>query len=303
MHPSGEQIEIRYGDARAVVVEVGGGIRRYDVAGVPVLDGYDVEHMVDGARGQPLLPWPNRLHDGRYTWEGRELVVPMDEPGQGNALHGVTRWRSWSAREVAETSVTMGLLLRPLPAYPFSLDLSVRYVLGDEGLTVTTTATNLGDAAAPYGHGAHPYVAVGTELVDDAVLALPARTWLPTDDDQIPTGREPVEGTAYDFRTPRVLGDTQMDYAFTDLERGSDGRATLVLSAPDGGRRVEVWVDASYPYLEVFTGDALPDPARRRQGLGVEPMTCPPNAFVTGEDVVRLEPGASVSTAWGIRVG
>jgi aldose 1-epimerase len=303
MHPSGDQVEIQYGDARAVVVEVGGGIRRYDVAGVPVLDGYDVDAMVDGARGQPLVPWPNRLHGGRYTWDGIEHVVPLDEPEQSNALHGVTRWRSWTAREIADATVTMGLLLRPLPAYPFTLDLTVRYALGDDGLTVTTTATNVGDAAAPYGHGAHPYITVGTERVDDAVLHLPARTWLPTDEDQIPTGRAPVEGTVYDFRSPRALGDTEIDYAFTDLERSPDGRAALTLSAPDGGRQVTVWVDENYPYLEVFTGDALPDPARRRQGLGVEPMTCPPNAFVTGEDVVRLDPGTSVTTAWGIQVG
>jgi aldose 1-epimerase len=303
MHPSGDQVEIRYGEQRAVVVEVGGGVRAYDVGGEAVLDGYDVDHMVDGARGQPLIPWPNRLHGGRYTWDGREHVVPMDEPAQNNALHGVTRWRSWRPREVTAGAVTMGLRLLPLPAYPYALDLTVRYVLADDGLTVTTTATNIGADAAPYGHGAHPYITVGTERIDDAVLHLPADTWLPTDADQIPTGRAPVEGTVYDFRTPRELGDVQIDYAFTDLLRGPDGRAELLLASPDGRRRVTVWVDETYPYLEVFTGDTLPRADRRRQGLGVEPMTCPPDAFRTGEDLVRLEPGGSVSTSWGIRPG
>lgn len=290
MHPSGDQVEIRYGEQRAVVVEVGGGVRAYDVAGEAVLDGYDVEQMVDGARGQPLIPWPNRLHTGRYTWDGAEHVVPLDEPEQGNALHGVTRWRSWHPLEVGAASVTMGLRLRPLPAYPFHLELAVRYTLSDDGLTVTTTAKNVGLQAAPYAHGAHRYITVGTERIDDAVLHLPAATWLPTDADQIPTGRAPVEGTAYDFRSPRALGATEMDYAFTDLDRGGGGRVELVLASPDDARRVTVWVDEHYPYLEVFTGDALPDASRRRQGLGVEPMTCPPDAFRTGEDVIRLEP-------------
>ena len=69
-----------------------------------------------------------------------------------------------------------------------------------------------------------------------------------------------------------------------------------------GGWRVEVgevavWVDEAWPWLQVFTGD-LPD--IRRRGLAVEPMTCPPQAFRTGEDVIRLEPGESWSGEWGI---
>lgn len=299
--PSGQQTEIRYGDQRAVVVEVGGGIRGYDVAGERVLDGYQVDEMVTAARGQPLIPWPNRLHEGRYRWDGEEHVVPLDEPEKGNALHGLTRWRSWAVAEHEEASVTMALRLLPQPAYPFALALSVTYALADDGLTVTTSATNVGDRAAPYAHGAHPYVTVGTERVDDALLTVPAATWLPTDEDQIPTGREPVDGTPYDFREQRAVGGTQIDYAFTELARGGDGRAHVVLAAPDGSRRVTVWLDDSYPYVEVFTGDTLPTAERRRRALGVEPMTCPPDAFRTGQDLLRLEPGSTVTTRWGIR--
>ncbi len=110
-----------------------------------------------------------------------------------------------------------------------------------------------------------------------------------------------MDGTPYDFRTPRPLGDVAIDYACTDLDRDGDGRATVVLEAPDGSRRVEVWLDEHYPYVEIFTGDALPHEHRRRQGLGIEPMTCPPDAFRTGQDLIRLSPGQSVTTRWGIR--
>lgn len=302
MQPSGQQTEIRHGDSCAVLVEVGGGVRSYDVGGGAVLDGYGADEMVTGARGQPLIPWPNRLHGGSYTWDGAPHAVPIDEPEQDNSLHGLTRWRSWQPTDVGAATVTMRLRLLPQPAYPFALDLAIRYDLDDDGLTVTTTANNLGTHPAPYGHGAHPYITVGTERLDDALLQLPGSTWLPTDDAQIPTGREPVDGTPYDFRALRPIGDTEVDYAFTDLLRGADGRAELVLAA-DGGRRVAVWVDESYPYLEMFTGDTLPQEHRRRKGLGVEPMTCPPDAFRTGQDLIRLEPGASVTTRWGIRPG
>lgn len=296
--PSGEQVELVRGDQRAVVVEVGGGLRSYDVAGVAVIDGYAEDEMVTAARGLPLIPWPNRLHGGRYTWDGAEHQVPLDEPEKGNALHGVCRFRNWRATDRRDDAVTMALRLHPSPPYPFLLDLAVRYALTDDGLLVTTSATNVGTQAAPYAQGAHPYLSVGT-LVDEAELQVPAASWLPTDGDQIPTGTDSVEGTAYDFRTPRRIGELKIDYAFTDLERTTDGRATLTLSA--GPRRVELWVDEGYPWLEVFTGDTVPDDARKRHGLGVEPMTAPPNAFVSGTGVIRLDPGECVNHSWGVR--
>jgi aldose 1-epimerase len=293
-------VEIRHGAQRAVVVEVGGGIRHYEAGGWQVLDGYRADQMVTAARGQPLIPWPNRLHTGRYSWDGTEHRAPLNEPEQDNAIHGVTRWLSWTAEEVGESAATMHLVLLPRPAYPFALDLAVRYELGDAGLTVTTTARNIGDADAPYGHGAHPYLTAGTELVDDAELHVPAASWLPTGPAQIPIGTESVEGTPYDFRQPRPIRRVHLDYAFTDLERDAAGRAVLTLAGPN--RRVQLWVDEHYPYLEVFTGDTVPEPDRRRRGLGVEPMTCPPDAFRTGQDVVRLRPGGTFTSRWGILV-
>lgn len=296
--PSGEQFELSRGAQRAVVVEVGGGVRTYEVDGVAVLDGYDESTMVTAGRGQVLVPWPNRLHGGRYTWDGAEHPVPMDEPAKGNALHGLARFRAWRPVDRSADAVTMALRLHPSPPYPFSLDLTARWALTDEGLTVEHTATNIGATAAPYALGTHPYIRVG-ERVDEARLTLPAATWLPTDDDQIPTGVQPVDGTAYDFRAGREIGALEIDYAFGDLTRGPDGRVRLLLEGD--GRAVEVWADEGFPYLEVFTGDAVPEPERRRQGLGVEPMTAPPNAFVTGEGLIRLEPGATVTHRWGVR--
>ncbi len=297
--PSGEQIELVHGSQRAVVVEVGGGLRTYDVDGVPVLDGYDEPEMVTAARGQVLVPWPNRLHGGRYTWDGAEHEVPLDEPDQGNALHGLTRFRAWRAIDRDGDAVTMTLRLHPSPPYPFCLDLSARWTLTDDGLVVEHTATNVGESAAPYALGSHPYISVGGRI-DDALLTVPADQWLPTDEDQIPTGTEPVEGTPYDFREPRRLGPLAVDHAFTDLRRDASGRACLRLESLQ--QRVEVWVDESFGWLEVFTGDTVPQPERRRRGLGVEPMTAPPNAFVTGEGLQRLEPGDTVRSRWGVRL-
>ena len=297
---TGQQYEIRSGRQRAVVVEVGGGIREYTVDGVAVLDGYDAQDMATAARGCPLIPWPNRLHEGTYTWDGEQHQVAVNEPDKNNALHGFTWFTNWAASDYADDCVTMRLRLHGQQGYPFVLDLSVRYTLSDAGLAVSACARNVGGAPAPYAFGAHPYLTVGTEFVDEAVLHLPAETYLPTDESQIPTGREAVDGTAFDFRTPRPIGDVEMDYAFTDLERDDQGRVWLDLAHPDGERSVRVWADESFPYLEVFTGDSVPEAQRRRRGLGVEPMTCPPNAFKTGQDVRRLGRGEQFVCKWGI---
>jgi aldose 1-epimerase len=189
-------------------------------------------------------------------------------------------------------------VLHPQPGYPFALALGVEYVLSEEGLRVTTTATNIGSERCPFGGGAHPYLTAGTALVDDAILHAPAQTVLRADERGIPIGAEPVEGTEYDFRDPRPLGPTELDHCFTDLERDDDGRATIELWDPRGGTGVVLWMDRSYPYVMLFTGDPLPEVARR--SLAVEPMTCPPNALATGEALTVLEPGVSHVGVWGI---
>ena len=298
--PSGEQFEITSGGQRATVVEVGGGLRTYTVGDRAVLDGYDEAAICDGARCQTLVPWPNRVHDGKWTWRDVDLQLALTEPEQHNAIHGLVRWMPWSVIERDDSSITVGCLSYPQPGYPWTIEVRNAWSLGADGLAVETTIANRSDSTAPVAGGFHPYVRVGTATIDDAVLTVPGDTRILTGEQQIPTGREPVAGTAYDFRTPRRIGDLAIDHTYTDLHRDSDGRARLRLAAPDGSEQVTVWVDAAYPYLELFTGDALPDPSRRRQGLGVEPMSVPPNALVTGESVVALDPGASWRGHWGI---
>jgi aldose 1-epimerase len=170
------------------------------------------------------------------------------------------------------------------------------------GLQVTVTARNRGSHAAPYGTGSHPYLTVRTASVDGCELTLPAGSWLPMDDRGIPSGPpEPVDGTEYDFRQPRVIGTTRLDHALTGLSRDGDGRAWSYLAAGGGnGPRAGLWAGEGYDWLQVFTGDPL-GPDRRRKAVAIEPMTCPPNAFVSGIGLLTLAPGESVAHSWGIQ--
>jgi aldose 1-epimerase len=300
--PSGEQFKIRRGPHRATIVEVGGGIREYEVDGRPVLDPYPAEEMCDGAHGAPLIPWPNRLGDGRYSFDGRDHRVSLTEPERGNAIHGLLRWCNWQAIERSAEHVVMAIRLHPQSGWPFALDVSAAYSLGDAGLTVQTSVHNRGRGPCPFGSGQHPYVSGGHGVaLDDCSLSFEAETRILTDPDrQLPTGREPVTGSEFDFRSPRRIGGLQIDDPFTDLARDGDGLAWVRLECPDGGR-VELWADSSYTVIQLYTGDTLA-PGRRRQGLAAEPMTCPPNALASGEGVVRLEPGESHVSRWGVRL-
>src|SRR5262249_39397700 len=111
-------------------------------------------------------------------------------------------------------------------------------------------------------------------------------------------GSEAVAGTEYDFPQPRRIGSIKLDPAFYHPQRGDDGLPRGEL--PDSGRGAKnsPLGRPNYPYLMLFSGDPLPDVQRR--SLAVEPMTCPPNAFRTGDALIRLEPGASFTGAWGI---
>jgi aldose 1-epimerase len=280
------------------VVEVGAGVRSYFAGGRELLDGYGADEMCTSGRGQVLVPWPNRIEDGRYEFDGRSHQLALTEPTAANAIHGLVRWARWSVADQEPRRVVLEHLVLPQPGYPFAVALSVEYTLSETGLSVRKTATNVGSEPCPYGAGAHPYLTVGTDTVDSASLQAPGSTVLQSDERGIPTGRAAVEDTEYDFRRERTIGATTLDHCFTDLERDEDGLARVVLRDPESASGLTLWMDEAYGYLMLFTGDPLPDVARR--SLAVEPMTCPPNAFRTGEDLIRLEPGGSFTGSWGL---
>jgi len=304
---TGLQYEIEAGPYRATVTELGAGLRELAFHGQPVIAGHEPDELPPAGAGELLAPWPNRVDGGRYAFGGTEHQLALTEPARANAIHGLTRWMAWTLVRRDAGAV----LLRSAPhgqqGYPFSLEIEAEYRLDPgTGLQVTVTARNRGSHSAPYGSGSHPYLTVRTPSVDGCELTLPAEFWLPLDDRGIPSAPpEPVKGTEYDFRQPRAIGATRLDHALTGLSRGGDGRAWAYLAADgaadgEAGPRVGLWAGEGYRWLQVFTADPL-GPDRRRRAVAIEPMTCPPNAFVTGDDLIVLEPGDTVTHTWGIQ--
>ena len=237
------------------------------------------------------LPSPLAIHVARGT--------PLTEPAFHNTSHGLVRWVPWRVVEQAEDSLTVGTRLHPQPGWDGVLDLAVTYALDDSGLTVTSRATNVGHATVPFGYGAHPYVAIAGTPLAEVVLQIPAGEEILVDDRMLPTSTAPVRPET-DFRTPRALGPTSLDTAFTALERdpGTDRWTVTVSGLRDRGD-VHLWADGSFDWLQVFTVKGADD-APGVRGIAVEPMSCPAEAFNSGQGLVVLTPGESWSGTWGI---
>ncbi len=294
--PTGEQYEIASGAYRAVVTEVGATLRSFSVEGRDVVRGFSVEEMSRAGRGQNLIPWPNRIRDGRYTFNGVTQQLALSEPARQNASHGLVRYAPWILIDRKVDAITHRVRIYPQPGWPGTLEAMITHRVGDEGLTVTVEATNIGAEELPFGYGAHPYLTVGESTVDEVAVTVPASSYLEVDDRLLPTAISPVDGTVYDLRQGPVLGSAKLDTAMTGLARDADGRwrVRLVL----GDRYAELWGDETMQWAQVFTGGPSRD-----SSIAVEPMTCGPDAFNAGpthDDMRVLGPGATFVGEWGI---
>ena len=300
--PSGAQAEITAGGYAAATTEVGGGLRTLTFDGRPLVAGYAETAMCGAGRGQVLVPWPNRVADGRYTFDGHDEQLALSQPSEGHAIHGLTRWSNWLLVDHAADTATWAHRLHPQPGYPHTLDLRVSYTLAaSQGLTVHVEARNVGAARAPFGAGFHPYLTAGSDVVDADVLTLPAATVLHTDSRSIPDGEADVATAGLDFRRGRPIGAVVLDHGFGALVPDpADGRIRVTLAGWD--RSTTLWADAAFRWLQVFTGDGL-GPEHARRALAVEPMTCPANALASGTDLLVLEPGEAFAASWGIVAG
>lgn len=295
---SGRQLSISAHGYEAVIASVGASLRILRHEGRDLVVPFDADEVRPAYRGATLAPWPNRVIDGRYTFDGAEQQLPLTEPARSHALHGLAAWSEFSDREIADDRIVIATTIEPQAGYPHRVEVQVEYRVDAEGLTQTVTARNLGTTPAPWGTGPHPYLVAGAGRVNDWTLELPAAEVLTvTEDRLIPVSVEGVDRqSTFDFRAARVIGDTFIDHAFTSLPAGA--ASVRVLTAEGTGVGM-AWDDAC-PWVQVHTADNPGQDAIDRIGLAVEPMTCPPDTFNSGVDLIVLAPSASSEASWRI---
>lgn len=300
MSRGGEEYQITHGGYVAVVTAVGGGLRLLRHDGRELIRPYAQEEVRPRYRGALLVPWPNRVVDGRYSFDGTAYQLALTEPERGHALHGLVAWDRFDLVDRTATSVTAVERIVPRTGYPFELEVRAEYALDDRGLTCTVTAVNVDDRPAPYGVGSHPYLVAGPGSVDDWTLELPAAgVQEVTEERLVPLGVVDVAGGRFDFHRARALTGLEIDHAFTGLGADPDGLVRARVRAEDGTGVECAWDPTSLPWAQVHTAD-VPAPETTRAGLAVEPMSCPPDAFNSGVDLRVLAPGGSARHRWTI---
>lgn len=298
--PSGEHHELltetASGRLRAVIGSVAAGIRHLSIDGVDLVPSLGEHDRTPLAAGLVLVPWPNRIRDGRWELDGAVQQLALTEPDRFNAIHGLLRYSEYRELARSDDSVTLGAGVFPQSGYPFLLQTAVHYELVSDGLAVTHAIENSGEDEAPVAVGAHPFLKIGDVSTASLELRLAASSYFEVDDRMIPTGEVPVDGTPYDLRGGRAVGELELDTAFGEV-LFDGGEAVHSLTAHDG-RSVAVWAADGFDYVQVFTTREFPG---EEIAIAVEPMTAPANAFNSGKGVRWLAPGERWELRWGIR--
>lgn len=295
MPATGEQFEIVSGATRAVVTEIGAGLRSLVVGSRPLVETFAEDVRPPKGAGTVLVPWPNRTRGGRWRWQGAEQQLALSEPDAGNAIHGLARYTLYRVGEHAADAVTLHAVIAQQPGWPVPLHTSVRYAVDATGLHVTHTVQNVGADPVPFGIGAHPYVRAGASDTDDCTVTLAAATALPLTGG-IPTGPAvPIAG-APDPRGLSLRG-VQVDHAFGGCAP-ADGEDLVRhrLAGPDG--EVVVWAEPAFGWVQIFTPPSFPG---RGRAVAIEPMTCPPDALNSGVGLITLGSGETWTGSWGIQ--
>ncbi|MFJ2620306.1 aldose 1-epimerase family protein [Glutamicibacter sp. NPDC087344] len=299
--PNGLVLTLRAHGYTAQVATVGAAVASLEYQGRALVRSFDPDGVRPVYAGALLAPWPNRVIDARYSWDGAEHQLAITEPARGHALHGLVVNTDFQLVEHSESSVQLSALIPVQEGYPAAVRLDVEFTLGSEGLRTVATATNHGPGEVPFGWGSHSYLVAPGGSVDEWILHLPAENIQLTEGERlIPQGTVRVREQApeLDFQTPRPLGSTFIDHAYTGLAASSAGIYRVSVTDATGAGSQMTW-DQACPWVQIHTADR-PEPELNRTGLAVEPMTCPPDAFNSGADVVRLVPGASHEAAWTI---
>lgn len=298
------EIQLSGGSYRAIVAPFGASLRTLAREGYgDLIWGYSGLKSKRAGQGDVLMPFPSRIRDGRYVFDGKAYQLDCNDKEGHSAIHGFLRTREWEIARQESSCVSFTTRIGPEDhaGYPFTIRVTMAYELGEGGLRCEFSARNEGEVAAPFGAGFHPYLVVGPDPVAAWEAGIPADRIVELGAGFVPTGRIlNVREAGVDFREPRAVGDVRLNHCFAGLQRDTDGIARAFLRDPRTGRTVTVWMDRTFQYLVAYTGDAIEAPFARRS-LALEPMTCATDAFNRPElGMIRLEPGQAVEGIFGI---
>lgn len=290
---------------RAEIASLGAALRSLSVSGTLLTEQVGTDIVAPMGCGLVLAPWPNRVRDAVWLLDGEPQLLDITEPALGNASHGLLRNTGYRLLERRDDAVTLGALIAPQHGWPFLLDTAVRYALGDDGITVTHSVTNLSGRPAPWAVGAHPYLRVGEVPSEQLTVTLTGASRLELDARLTPVAVHrfdsgPLRPDDIDLREGRPAAGLALNTGYGELAN-RDRRADIAwLDAPDS-RRTTLWADPEFGWIQAYTPSDFPRRGGPGFAIALEPMTAPPDALNSGTDLILLEPGRRWEASWGIR--
>lgn len=286
---------ITSGEYRAKISDTGAALAELVFAGAHLIEKRTHKRYFSG---EILAPWPNRIANGIYSYSGHDYRLDINEPTRNNALHGLVFDKQWHVISKRSDEINFGIKIDEKEKYPGVLELEMQYKLSVQGLLCTLKATNIGETTLPYGASTHPYISVfGLDSVDDFILQMGSGKVLLTDQLRLlPTELVDVSQCNFDFRAARAVGKQFIDHAF--LQDPNLPREVLVTSRAGNG--VAISFNDSAKWIQIHTADRNGGEDSRKV-LAVEPMTCPPDSFNSGVDLIELQPSQSHQLIWQIR--
>jgi aldose 1-epimerase len=280
----------------ARVSSYGASLRGAWFQGEEVVTSYSGKENKVGGQGDVLIPFPGRIKDAKYTWDGVEHHLKANDKDGPNAIHGFLRTLDWEVESQADSEVTFSLDFPGTEGYPFVFSARITYSLNDDGLSCFFSVQNGDSVDIPMAIGFHAYFTTGSEHIDDDKLTLPFKSVLEMEK-FIPTGKILDRP---EFLSPKIIGDTRFNSCFSSPILNENNQTEVELTG--NGKTVTVWMDDVFKYVVLYSGDPLPE-SHRRKSLAIEPMTCGSDGFNhPAWGLVRLAPGQTLSGRWGVRV-
>lgn len=280
----------------SIVPGQGGVVLDIKFGGISILDGYQTPIELDlknWGKSALLYPFPNRLKDGQYQWEGHTYQFPINDAQTENALHGLGMHQAMNIGQVVTTetsgSITCQYSSKGTEDYfPFLFQFSAAFTITETGFAVSLSVVNLDVESIPFGFGWHPYFSL-SEQIETTELQLPRLDLIGIDQRMIPTGKR----YAYEeFQVSKPIGATVLDNCFA-THTNEENKIHIQLKGSKG--LLKYWQEnqaGAYSFVQLFTPP-------HRSSIAIEPMTCNVDAFNNQEGLLKLEPGQGSSANFG----
>lgn len=282
-----EEIQLFHIDKKlsiSILPQLGGMLNTYALNGKNVIDGISlnksgIKQYLAAYHSAFLCPFPNRIADGKFQFEGKLHQLKCNETANNSALHGFIADKIFSIKNIDTNEqeaiiVLLYIYKGDLAGFPYPFEVELEYKLELSGkLTCSSKISNTGKTSLPFGLGWHHYFTLG-EPINTLHLSFATKHQIEFNERLLPTGQN--------VDCEQIKGLIQ-NKNYDDCFALNDSKISLESSS----HLLEIEVEPSiFPYLQVYTPP-------HRKSIAIEPMTCIPDAFNNRIGLGVLEPNAT----------